>query len=180
MGYLGANQPSSQLVVHYFVANMPKTVKGPQFYINHLIEFSGYGDCYVCYMLCFHRRIEYACMYLCVCVCVCVCIHTCACEYVCVRCMLFTSITMTRLAEQGYKVVGVELSEVAVKRFFTEHQLEHKVVTASSGATVYEVTICMRVKKFIRLRITHRDGSRPSSEASKRRLKLKHSVRTVK
>ena len=56
----------------------------------------------------------------------------------------YITITLTRLGEQGYKVVGVELSEVAVKRFFTEHQLEHKVVTTNSGATVYEVIMCMR------------------------------------
>ena len=39
-------------------------------------------------------------------------------------------------------MVGVELSEVAVKQFFTEHQLEHKVVTANNGATIYEVIAC--------------------------------------
>ena len=55
----------------------------------------------------------------------------------CVVCNSYTD--YYRLVEQGYKVVGVELSEVAVKWFFTEHQLEHKVVTASNGATIYEV-----------------------------------------
>ena len=36
-------------------------------------------------------------------------------------------------------MVGVELSEVALKRFLTEHQLEHKVTTTNNGTTVYEV-----------------------------------------
>ena len=65
------------------------------------------------------------------------------CVYMCILCVcmliIYNYIDYDRLAERGYKVVGVELSEVAVKRFFTEHQLEHKVVTASNGTTVYEV-----------------------------------------
>ena len=70
------------------------------------------------------------------CVCVCAHVHVRACEL-----PLESDITLTRLAENGYKVVGVELSEVAVKRFVTEHQLEYKMVPASNGATVYEVII---------------------------------------
>ena len=49
-------------------------------------------------------------------------------------------LSFTRLAEQGYKVVGVELSAVALKKFLTDHQLEHKVTTTNNGATIYEVT----------------------------------------
>lgn len=49
-----------------------------------------------------------------------------------------TSVDLKWLAEQGYKVVGVELSPVALKKFLTDHQLEHKVTTTNNGATIYE------------------------------------------
>ena len=84
-------------------------------------------------------------IYICLChnVCVwcrCACMCACVCVFICYK-LLEVTLQWTRLAEQGYRVVGVELSKVAVKRFLTEHKLEHKATTTNNGTTVYEVII---------------------------------------
>ncbi len=47
------------------------------------------------------------------------------------------SIDMLWLAEQGYKVVGVELSEIACEAFFKDNRMVAKIVT-SEGFTIFE------------------------------------------
>lgn len=47
------------------------------------------------------------------------------------------SIDMLWLSEQGYKVIGIELSELAVEQFFSENQLEY-VKTKDNQFDVYQ------------------------------------------
>lgn len=46
-----------------------------------------------------------------------------------------------RLADMGHVIVGVEISEKAIKQFFEEHSLEYKEepVPAIPGAKVFKV-----------------------------------------
>lgn len=43
------------------------------------------------------------------------------------------SLDMGWLAEQGHRVLGVELSEIAVEQFFDEHRLQPRVHTSAQG-----------------------------------------------
>ena len=47
------------------------------------------------------------------------------------------SVDMIWLAQQGYEVVGVELSEIAVRDFFREQQLTAQVSSSPAGLTRY-------------------------------------------
>ena len=44
------------------------------------------------------------------------------------------SLDMLWLSEQGYRITGIEISEIAVRDFFTENHLEHRVTQTGNGA----------------------------------------------
>jgi thiopurine S-methyltransferase len=46
------------------------------------------------------------------------------------------SLDMLWLSEQGYRITGIEISEIAVSDFFTENQLEHRI-TQTGNALLY-------------------------------------------
>lgn len=59
------------------------------------------------------------------------------------------------LAQQGYKVIGVELSDVAIKSFFAENNLQHELSEEQNFRVYQSVNITLYQGDFMHLQQTH-------------------------
>jgi len=59
-------------------------------------------------------------------------------------CLISMHNYVLRLAEKGYFVVGIELSETAAQQFFIDHKLDYNLYITDKGI-IYEVCYALAI-----------------------------------